>query len=133
MIDNCELSCFRRNCEELRTLMSRKIATEIAEEGRKARYEKMCDAKEKDREEALYADMWLRDAEAKKEKEDRDEKEKKRIDAKYGDTSGTRCSIRGSKNRKCSERKRRTRKSGVRSLFFICMDTILIGDGYKIS
>ncbi|GIX66626.1 TPH domain-containing protein [Caerostris darwini] len=123
---------FKRNCEELRTLMSRKIATEIAEEGRKARYEKMCDAKERDKEEALYADMWLRDAEAKKEKEDRDEKEKKRHDAKYGGYIKDQMQQKRLEKQKVLREKETDAEIRVRSLFCICMDDILIGENYKI-
>ncbi|GBM22807.1 hypothetical protein AVEN_226477-1 [Araneus ventricosus] len=83
MADEKKEQQFKRNCEELRTLMSKKIASETAEEGRRLRCERLAEAEEKNREEEIYAELWLKDTEAKQQREEKEEESRRQRDAEY--------------------------------------------------
>ncbi|XP_054717423.1 cilia- and flagella-associated protein 53-like [Uloborus diversus] len=76
---------FRRNCNELRQLVSHKIHHETAEEGKKLLLEKEQEAQAKQAEERMYEELWQRDCEAKQQKDEKEEEYRKKIRVKYAE------------------------------------------------
>ncbi|XP_035213430.1 cilia- and flagella-associated protein 53-like [Stegodyphus dumicola] len=71
---------FRRNCDELRNLMSRKIQKLTVEDGKRIAQEAARERAERNREENMYADLWVQDTEAKRQREEKEEEVKKARD-----------------------------------------------------
>ncbi|RMZ98613.1 cilia- and flagella-associated 53-like [Brachionus plicatilis] len=65
---------WRSECDELRTFHSKQLQAGMKEEHMRQIEEKVCRNRHKLEEEAIFADLWYQDIQAKKDREDRDAK-----------------------------------------------------------